>query len=331
MRIVLVLLALMALAPLAQAHGTVNAGELEILFLQDEASDFVTGASLGYDVVQVYIGEAHLPALGDGLYVHTILYGAPEGRPLLDGEHSIEFSFSTDNGSFVRTLATTDGTTFTSDFDDLQFEVGDGEVEIQRAFIAYPDGIGPGTTLQSLVVVSRVGGEDRDVAPGGVFLPGSQGLVEVPMGDSSQVVPSIPLRGPIGYIEAKLEADGTAFRITAHNPLKEGDQHVLLGLPDSLNGWSINVNDGGEVKAGQNYTFTLRASPGSGPLDFDLLTDIGGRIPLQLAKDGDRIVLSSPAQQANVAPVNVAQESPLGLWLALAAVGVALVTRRAQR
>lgn len=320
---------LLLAVPAAQGHGSVNARELETLIVEDEASDVVTGVGLGYDLVQIYLGEAFVPDLGDGLYVHTVLYGGPgEGRPLLDGPLAVRFTFTTDKGEFVRTLSTPDGAEFTSDFDKLELEAGDGEVELRRAFVVYPDGMGPGTVLQTLKAESLVGDELRDAAPGGIFLPGVG--AEVPMGDSAQVVESYTFKGPVGYVEAKVRVAGGSFVVDARNPLKSGDQHILFHLPDDLHGWQVDATPGGEVKAGQNASLELRLVPGTGPLRFDLITDIGGRLPLEALQGDDHVVLRSPDGDASIGQTP-AQESPSPLWLVSVALALAFLVRKAQR
>src|SRR6185295_18043927 len=88
------LASLATLVPAAQAHGLVNAGELETLVVQDEASDAMTEGQLGYDLLQLYVGEAWVAGVGDGLYVHTVLYGGAGDRPALDGPLSVRFTFT---------------------------------------------------------------------------------------------------------------------------------------------------------------------------------------------------------------------------------------------
>lgn len=301
-----VLLALGA-APTAQGHGLVNAGELEVLFVDDEASDVITGLEYGYDLDQLYIGEAHVPGIGDGIYLHTVLYGGVgDGRPTLDGPQTVAVQFEFGDIHAEHSFSTTDGVTFEGDFDQLIVVPGDGEVEVQRAFIRYPEGVGPGSKLTGFQAATFVNGEPRDVAPGGAFLPGTAPLdTPVPMGDSSQVVDSYELHGPGGYLDVSLDADFEAqtFTVVARNPLKEGDQHIMLVLPDDLEGWTATVEgDGGEVKAGGNATFVLRLAAGRGPLPIEVRTDIGGRVLLTAMPDTDDggVVLSDGARNVGI-------------------------------
>lgn len=335
MRVPLVLVAVSALAalvPPAQAHGLVNAGELETLLVQDEASDVVTGLGLGYDLVQLYVGEAHMPGLGDGFYVHTVLYGGTGDRPAVDGTMEVRFDFEFDDGTFTRTLSTTDGQTFTSDFDQLTVVPGDGEVEVQRAFVAYPKGFGPGSVLTSLRAISMVNGEPRDVAPGGVFLPGAR--TEVAMGDSSQVVQSYTLKGPVGYLRQvevvpMLDSPGD-FLVTAWTGLKSGSQHIVIAA-EPANGWTATIDGaGGDTPPDGAQYFGVHLEPGEGPYMFDLYTDIGGHVKLTAEQTEEGLRLAAP-ESAAVQPAPAVKGSPSPLWLALAGLALALLARKAQR
>lgn len=318
--------------PVASAHGLVNAGELETLVVQDEASDVVTDAELGFDLVQLYVGEAHLPGRGDGLYVHTILYGGAGERPLLDGPLAVRFEFFFGDKSFARMLETTDGQKFTGDFDQLTVVPGDGEVEVQRAFVTYPKGLGPGSTLTSLRAISMVNGEPRDVAPGGVFLPGAR--TEVEMGDSSQVVESYTLKGPVGYlglveVVPMIDSPGE-FLVTAWTGLKDDSQHIML-TAQPANGWTAVVDGtGGETTPGGYQIFTVRLTPGEGAYTFDVLTDIGGHAQITAEQTEEGLRLAAPESTA-VQPAPAMKDSPSPLWLALGAIALVLLVRKAQR
>jgi hypothetical protein len=321
-------LALLAAFPAAQGHGLVNAGELEVLMVQDEASDIVTGADYGYDLVQLYVGEAYVPGLGDGFYVHTVLYGGAGDRPAIDGPQTVAFEFTIDGTPIARSLTTTDGQTFEGDFDQMDIVPGDGEVEVQRAFVLYPEGVGPGSVLTAVRATTMVNDQPRDVAPGGIYLPG--GEAEVPMGDSEQVVESYTFTGPVGYVRAELEAmtDWT-FQVLASSLLKEGKQHIMLPMPADTQGWTVRVDGGGEVEPGGTTFLYVQASPGegSGPLRLHLLTDIGGHVEIVATSTPEGVRLAtadSSVLQVTAEP----QEAPLAAWLVPLALGAALLARR---
>src|ERR1041385_4293096 len=120
----------------ATAHGAVNAREVEVLVLQDEKSDLQTSLS-GYDLGDFYVGEAWFGGYGDGIYFHTLLFGSFPGSPP-GKEFKVVFTLVPDSGApIVRTLKTPDGTNFVSDFTFLESKPAAGEVDIDRAFIAF--------------------------------------------------------------------------------------------------------------------------------------------------------------------------------------------------
>jgi hypothetical protein len=328
---VLLLGLLAASTPTGQAHGLVNAGELETLIVQDEASDLVTGADLGFDLVQLYVGEAHVPGLGDGLYVRTILYGGAGERPGLDGALSVRFEFAFGDNVVQHALYLQDGA-FQGDFDQIVATVEEGESEVQRAFFVYPAGVGPGTALTRLRATSYVGQDARDVAPGGVILPGAQ--AEVPMGDSAQVVDSYELRGPVGYL-SQVEVIAMAdtpdeFLVTAWTGLKQGSQHILLAAAPS-NGWRATVDGaGGDTPPGDHQSFVVRLQPGNGTYAFAVLTDIGGHVELLAEQTPDGLRVTGGGSEA-IQPAPAAKESPAAAWPILAAFAAALLARKAQR
>jgi hypothetical protein len=319
------LAAFASLLPTAQAHGLVNAGELETLMVQDEASDVMTEGKLGYDLLQLYVGEAYVPGVGDGLYVHTTLYGGAGDRPALDGPLSVRFTFTTDQATFTRQITTSDGNSFSGDFDSLAIVPGSGEVDVQHAFVRYFPSFGPGSVLKGLKAESFVGTDLRDVAPGGMFVQGVP--MTEPGSTSKQVAESYPLRGPVGYATiASLAADADGFTLTAHNPLKKGDEHILL-LANEADGWHAEITGGGEVKAGGDTTIHVRLVPGTGTFNLDLVTDIGGRIPLQATHGTDGIALAAPGATA-IQSASTPRESPSASWLVPVGLAAALLARR---
>src|SRR6185503_16876044 len=119
--------------------------------------------------------------------------------------HRVAFTFTSDTGAtLTRTLMTSDGASFDSDFDALAYEAGAEEVEVQRAFVKATPDFAPGRTITAVRAESYLGDDLRDVAPGGILVPGSGGAAEIPMGDSQQVAES-PLVGPTKYVKATLD------------------------------------------------------------------------------------------------------------------------------
>lgn len=293
----LLLAVLVLLAPIAAAHGALNARELEVLVLQDELSDTQTELA-GYDLGQFFVAEAWVPNYGDGLYFHTALFGSFPGKPPAR-ELKVVFTIVDDKGTSIkRSVATKDGKSFQTDFDHLEVEPGADQVEIERAFIAYEgSGLGPGAVIKTFLVESFADGEIRDRAPGPLYAPGSGGRVEIPGGTSRQVVPSLALTGPIGYAKAAFTAVGAdEYEVKIESLLTKGAQHVHLELPEwssedpMITGWDIRFlgANGGEVPAKGSLVvrFFLAPVPAENgllvPQMINITTDIGGRLGYQL-------------------------------------------------
>lgn len=315
------LAALTFLPAAVHGHGPVNAIEVETLVVADELSDlfYTTG---GYDLGELYLGEAYVEGLGDGVYIHTVLWG-DYGVERLGSPWSVLFTLGNADGTVERTLTTSDGATFTSDFDALTFVLEGSDVEVQRAFIAYAGTPWTrGTELTQFAAVSYVGDEARDAAPGGVFVPGSMGLVEAPMGNSEQVAASYPLVGPTKYAKAEVKMTEAGVVLHVASLLKQGDQHIVIDAgSSSLEGELVF-----ELKANEERALPLRAAVGQ----LDVRTDLGGRVVIDIQsadagliaqhEDGTRVVLSqsAPDQEASLNVVG----------LLVAALVVAVVARR---
>lgn len=330
-------LALVALAPLVSAHGPVNAKEVEVLAVVDELSDhsYYTG---GYDLGDIYLGQAYAPGIGDGFYAHTILYGTWDAA--LPGDtFEVTFRFTLGDGTVLeRTMTTADGDTFESDFDQLAMEAGADQDEIVRAFIAFGDAVGPGDSITGIVVESLVKGDLRDRAPGGVFVPGSQGMAEVPLeafGESAQVVTAFELTGPTQYFTVKPTTSEGGFTLSVSSRLRGGDQHVMVELPDASSGWGLQGPEtlSAEVKANGTISFPFTLTQlGSQDGTIRLTSDIGGRVDYTLTQQDGMVDLqpdSPPSEAAMVHLSSPTQEAPgLGLFAALGAVAFALMRRR---
>ncbi len=312
--VALPLLAAVLLAPLSLAHDALEAREVETLVLEDEADD-VYYATGGYDVWHVFVGEAHLleagaGATGDGVYFRMPLYGGPGPAPTAMDEHRVVVTFEGPSGPVTRSLATTDGKTFEGDFDVLQVASKDGTVVVERAFVALASaGLERGEAIGGFVVESFVGDDLRDRAPGGVFAPGTKGLVEAPS-DSRTSAETLTLSGPTGYVVADVARDGDAFAITVTSLLRKGAQHAHLAIPDETPGWTIAPvgESAANLPATKSVTFRVRATPsGSGPIApiaLDVTTDLGGRVGLVTA-----IVDGAPAIVKEGVPVATASAS----------------------
>lgn len=327
----------LAFVPMASAHGPINAKEVEVLVVVDELSDhsYYTG---GYDLGDVYLGQAFVPGIGDGFYVHTLLYGTWDSA--IPGDtYEVAFRFTLADGTVVERIASTvDGDTFESDFDELTMESGADQDEVVRGFIAFDDTIGPGDSIASIVVESLVQGDLRDRAPGGVFVPGSQGMAEVPVeafGESAQVVKSFELTGPTQYFTVEPMASAGGFTLSVSTLLRGGDQHIMVELPDASTGWSLHGPEvlSAEVKANGTISFPFTVMQlGSQNGTLRLTSDIGGRVDYTLAQHEGMVDLRPDAPPSEAAMVNLStpkQEAPgLGLVAVLGALALTLLRRR---
>ncbi|MEK6984895.1 MAG: hypothetical protein AABX89_00735 [Candidatus Thermoplasmatota archaeon] len=342
-RLIVALLAttLLASVPPASAHGVVEANELEMYLLSDEGTDSIEPYG-GFDINAIFIGFAHDPsvgsgAAGDGFYLRAELYGLmAESLAVGQGTWTVTFTITTPQGPVERTLTTTDGVAFSSDFDSLLVEVetDSRSTSVLRAFTSFASvGIKPGDAIGVSLVESRKDGDLRDVAPGGIPIPGTNGLLfyEDPtaIADEGVNVASVPAQGPGIYLIPSARATGPgAYIILATSALKDGGQHVYV-QPRNVAGWTYTL--GGttfaSIPAKGSLEFTLDADLGSGngPLELDIFTDVGGRLPLTLQPDGTLTVgdlVVSAEQAASVASPGV------GPLLGLALLGLAGLARR---
>jgi hypothetical protein len=335
--------AVLALPP-AGAHGVFEASELEVHVLSDEGSDVIESYG-GYDVQDLFVGFAHDAAvgagdLGDGFYVRLELYGLVENSPPAPGQAwTVTVTIESPAGPIVRTLSTSDGVTLESDFESLLYEVDTAErsTHVQRAFLSYAaTGLAPGQAIGPFRVESRVGDDLRDVAPGGIPVPGTNGAVSYPdptqIDGQGELAASVVLEAPTIYVqvEATPAAPGN-FTIHVKSALTEGEQHILV-VPGADEGWTYSLlgQTNAAVEANGTLLFTLVATlpGGPAPLQLEIQTDVGGRYALELDGNGTLTLADGTTVEAPAAP---AKESPLPLSVALAALALAFVAVRARR
>jgi hypothetical protein len=332
----------LALPAPAFAHGVFEASELELHVLSDEGTDSIEPYG-GYDINELFVGFAHDPAIGagpagDGVYLRAEVYGLPEnGAPVPGQTWSLRFTFETPGGALERTISTTDAKTFTSDFDSLLAEVDAAEraTHFQRAFISYEAaGLKPGDSIGSFKVESRVNGDLRDVAPGGIPVPGSNGAATFPdplaIPGKGALAESVQLVGPEQYVKVALQPlpDGS-FNVTLRSALTKGGQHVFV-QPGATEGWTYRLDGATSAPLAANGTlaFRLTATPANAtaPLRLDLLTDVGGRAELFLGTDG--ILRGPKGAVAFPAPPAAVKSPAAGAALALVLLVGAAARRR---
>lgn len=319
----LVAVVLIAVVPSACAHGALEARELEIEILADESTELVS-ATGGFDITQVFLGEAHDAKVGagpagDGVYFRATL----AGRPGADGDARVLFVFEGPAGAVERAI-TVSGQTIASDFDALAALLTDDGLEIERAFVAYASaGLAPGDRLAGFRVVTTSGSRTVDVAPGGLYA----GPLEAPAGESRVVAEEIQLAGVGRYLDVGARIEGEDVVLAVTSLLRNGSQHLEL----ALEGADVVVEGPASVSVGPAGTaeFRIRAN---GRAPVDVTSDVGGRDRVVIDDDGGLRVLADdgatvlaaadPSFEERVVPVT----SPMGLFAALA---VALLARRA--
>ncbi|MFA5861888.1 MAG: hypothetical protein WDA16_09365 [Candidatus Thermoplasmatota archaeon] len=313
------------LLPAGIAHDAAEANELEVEVLRDEDNE-INSARGGYDITQVFIGEAHDHTIahgsaGDAVYWRAELYGAPGNSPLASGEWNAVFTFESPRGPIVRSIRTTDGKTFQTDFDALITNPGDGVLHVERAMIALaPNGLWPGLEIRDFRVETFVGDQLRDRAPGGTPV---EGPVEIPS-ESRSLVDAYRLTGPIRYATASIEAAPEGARLHVTSLLKKGSQHVHIHLPQDVttsDPTSVSVGPRGEAV----FLLALPSHPTESTA-FDVTTDIGGRITLLLDQAGLRPENATPAGSGPTR--EEARSVPLPPAVLLAAACIASLQRR---
>jgi hypothetical protein len=331
---------LLAAAVPANAHAVFEASELEIHVLNDEGSDVIEAYG-GYDVQDLFVGFAHDATVGsgpagDGFYVRLELYGLMENSAPAPGQvWTVTVTIGTPAGPLQRTLSTSDGVTLTSDFQSLLYEIEAAErtTHVQRAFVSYESAnLAPGQAIGPFTVESRVGDDLRDIAPGGIPIPGTNGAATYPdptqIDGRGELASSVILEAPTIYVQVKATpvAPGN-FTIAVQSSLAAGEQHILV-VPRADDGWTYALHGptNAAVPANGTLSFTLQATlpGGASPLELEVMTDVGGRYLVTLDGNGTLTLADGTTVEA---PMAAAQESPAPPLAALAALALALAWR----
>lgn len=316
----------------ATGHSTFEAQELEIHVINDEGSDMIEAYG-GYDITEVYVGGIQIEGR-PALYFRIELYGQLEPHTTVQ-EWDTVVSFDSPVGPVVRGFVTADGQTFQSSFDALEIEVEGRDVHVQRA-ILFLDALemSVGDPIRNLVVKTYYGDDPRDVAPGGIYVPGTGGALEYP--DPTQIdgkgrlveAPAVPDPGLyIGAIHAQRE--GYTYTLEVQNGLKKGAQHMILSMPNGETPtWNTTIHDGvQEMEANATGTFRFTAQPArpdSQDLKLWLATDVGGLVELAVHADGrltagENVLLPRFEEASAKAP---------GPWALVAILAAAIIVRR---
>ena len=334
--------ALATMIPAVQAHGALAVNELETYAIGDFEGQEDSFAWEGFEIWDVYVGDGYSEAhAADGVYFKVNFAGDGSQRPTGSTAWTIDFAFKVGDQAFERSLSH-DGADVATDFEELDWIIADGNVLQIRAWVPVPDAKGQAVT--DVVVVSSVDGDRRDVAPGGIFLPGAGTEVPVeapatpvfpPLGEG-RIVDAVPVTGPEKFINVTIAPQGAGvFELTVKNPLADQGQHVFL-RETAAAGWSLeapttSANLDGGASATFQVTLTPTATNGSlDPLPLELYTDIGGRQTHYAYLEGDEVLLTSDPATAHSATIGEAeQEAPgPGALALLACLAFAFVSRR---
>lgn len=284
------LLVLTVGAPAASAHGALAVNELETYAISDFEGQEDSFPWEGWEIWDVYVGEGYSQVhASDGVYFKVNLAGDGTSRPTMGQVWTVTIKFNVGDQAFERHI-THDGAEVTTDFEELEHQVADGNVFQVRAWVPVAEWAGQSVT--EIVLVSSVDGEPRDTAPGGIHLPGTGAEVPVeappspifPAMGEGRLVEAVPLTGPGKFLNVTVLPMGNgAFEFTVTNPLKEQGQHAMLNAAP-LNGWTVTPSDwNSNLEAGKSAILRAEIKPNTAdgsmvePVRFDLLSDIGGR------------------------------------------------------
>ncbi len=329
---VLLILGLILLAPMGQAHASPDPLEVEQHLLDDDIDDSYSQYD-GFDIQDVYLREASFADRGDGVVVRVFLYGG-FGPQAIASSLPLEVDITAGGSVHTLTASTSDGTTWTgSSILEQEMEDEDGQAQgYLQLFASYTDlGVNVGDTIGPFEVRTYADADLRDVAPGGRPVPGTNGEVMVPADDSTKK-DSITLAGPTGYTETTITVMDNKVRVAIQNEIAAVGQHIMMNV-DAPTGWTINPTtfSPAVVEPGQHpaYIFDATAAAESGDATITIRTDLGGLEVLTLSA-GDVPATGSeptPADPDPQEPDNV--DTPMPLWTLVVALGaVAAAMRR---
>jgi hypothetical protein len=338
------LAALVALTPLAQAHGSPNPIDAEDLILDDEATDN-TAVSDGADIQTVHIREAFMQGV-DGIVVRwTLWMSSAEGGA---GEHVVTLTFDEPVGSMAWS-STDDGRTWTGPGTVLETEYEQDTVEsgneiptsnVQfQGFVPLSEiGVSVGDYLNTAVATAHADGDIVDIAPGGYYAAGSDQEINEPQppiliqsDESFRVIDSLHLDGADRYTKSVVTYTDGVVQVDVTNLITVAGQHVFAKTSMQPAG---NVDEHDE--AGNHVAGAISLDPGQGtnftiPVDgFDTLevfveTDLGGREVFYVSDDGT--VSSQPLDFNEGDPVVEAPSAPVAI-IALALLAAVAIRRR---
>lgn len=332
----------LASAPSGSAHGALAINELETYAISDFEGHEDSLPWEGFEIWDVYVGDGYSQAIGShGVYFKVNLAGDGTVRPTGGQSWDITFQYNVGNESFMRTISH-DGSDVTTDFEELDWQIADGNVFQVRAWA--PVAEWEGQTVSDLVLVSSVDGQPRDTAPGGIHDPvtGAEipweapGTVVFPAQGEGRLVEEVPLTGPAKFLDITFAAaEPGMFEFNITNPLAEQGQHVAFAFGNS-SGWMLGDApnalslDGGAATS-VPLTLTLdEAAAVIEPLRFDVFSDIGGLQSFYAFMGPNGVQLVDEAAMAEATSFENAEQATPGVTglALLGAIGIALTRRR---
>ncbi len=320
----LAMLAALVLMPLAQAHGTPTVLDVEVQIIEDETND-ATYLLDGYDLQSLHVRQVHWRQAGtDGLMFRVIASGGTVTPAA--GPSAIEVDVDIGGGVETYRFETSDDSSWSGDLEVIEENnvAGEsGETVANFQFLLPTPGIQPDTEISGFAMRSYSGDQMVDAAPGGLYGPAG----EIPNSGSSTIKDSIAWEGPIGYTETTVTRTETGATLDVANRITVSGQHITARVGDA-DGWAASIvgDLAASVDASQGLTFDLRIDAiGAGPLQIDILTDVGGREVLILPGQADDPEQPLPPGQTTEAPPE--EESP-ALPLGILLLGLLALARR---
>lgn len=328
-----IVLTLLLVAPTIQAHASPDPLEVEEHLIDDDVDDSY-GQYDGFDIQDVYVREASLDDLGDGLVFRIYLYGG-FAEPAVASSLPLELDVTAAGSVHTLAVDTSDGTSWTgTSIVEQEMEDENGQTQgYLQLFASYSAlSVEVGDAVGPFAVRTYADDDLRDIAPGGRPVPGTLGHVIVP-GDGVTVKDSITLEGAVGYTQSTLTTDNGQVRVSVQNQIAVTGQHISLHVDDPA-GWTIDPEtfSPAVVEPGQHpiFTFQATAEPDSADATITVRTDLGGLETFSLAA-GD---IPPPSSQGGPEPNGPGddpdnKDTPMALWpFILALVGVAVMRRR---
>ncbi len=287
MRLIAAMIVLaVAFLPTVAAHGALELNEFDTYAISDFEGLEDSFPHEGFEIWDIYAGDGYFgPNESHGVYFKGNFAGDGTVRPAGGQEWTLRFTFNVAGIAYERTIVH-DGAEVTSDFEQLEWQIADGNVFQVHAWVPVP--AWEGHTISELVVLSSVDGDPRDIAPGGIYDPASGEEIPVsgpptpvfPALGEGRIVDEVVLTGAAKFLDVSVAGADGLFTFTVNNPLAAQGQHLMVDVLAPAN-WTIGGQPNAQSLAGGGDTaFVLdvkHAKTGTvAPVRVDLLTDIGG-------------------------------------------------------